>query len=57
MTALRRLDLTNNDLNSLPPELSLMEGLTSLAVEGNPLRTIRREIISKGTVAIKEYLK
>eukprot|EP00116_Pleurobrachia_bachei_P006740 sb/3467002/ len=57
MTSLRRLDLTNNDLNSLPPELSLMDGLTSLAVEGNPLKTIRRDIISKGTVAIKEYLK
>jgi len=57
MTSLRRLDLTNNDLSNLPPELSLMDGLTSLAVEGNPLKTIRREIISKGTVAIKEYLK
>jgi len=57
MSKLKRLDVSNNDLNNLPPQLALMEDLNSLAVEGNPLRAIRREIIAKGTVAIKEYLQ
>ena len=57
LTGLRRLDLSNNDLNNLPPQLGLMDNLDALLVEGNPLRAIRREIISKGTVSIKEHLK
>lgn len=57
MSKLKRLDVSNNNLNNLPPQLALMDNLNSLSVEGNPLRTIRREIIAKGTVAIKEYLQ
>lgn len=57
MTKLKRLDLTNNDLSSLPPQLALLENLNSLGIEGNSLRAIRREIIAKGTVAIKDYLR
>ena len=57
MSNLKRLDLSNNDLNTLPPQLGLMDNLTSIAIDGNPLRAIRREIIAKGTNAIKDYLK
>jgi Leucine-rich repeat (LRR) protein len=55
---LEELHLINNELGSLPPELSLLSGtLRSLGVEGNPLRTIRRPIIEKGTAGILAYLK
>ena len=57
MSKLKRLDVSNNSLNTLPPQLALMDNLSSLSVEGNPLRTMRREIIAKGTNAIKDYLK
>ena len=32
------LDLTNNDLASLPPQLGLMTSLRALPLSGNPLR-------------------
>lgn len=54
---LERLDLTNNDFSSLPPELGTIETLKSIVLDGNPCRSIRRDIISRGTMAIKEHLK
>ena len=44
------LDVSNNDLSHLPLSLGLMsDTLRTLLVEGNPLRTIRRTIVAKGT--------
>lgn len=54
---MQRLDLTNNDLNSLPPGLGALGGLNALALEGNPLRSVRRDIISRGTAAILKHLR
>lgn len=44
-------------LRSLPPQLGLMPCLRALIVKGNPLRTIRRPILERGTPALLEYLR
>jgi len=40
-----------------PAELGLLPRLRNLALEGNPLRSIRRPIIARGTPAVLEYLR
>ncbi|XP_017290241.1 leucine-rich repeat-containing protein 40 [Kryptolebias marmoratus] len=54
---LTTLDLSNNDLLSIPPELGLCSSLRSLSLEGNPFRTPRAAILAKGTDAVLEYLR
>ncbi|XP_021569577.1 leucine-rich repeat-containing protein 40 isoform X4 [Carlito syrichta] len=56
LQSLERLDLSNNDISSLPYSLGNLP-LKFLALEGNPLRTIRREIINKGTQEVLKYLR
>uniref|UniRef100_A0A8C0RLC3 Leucine-rich repeat-containing protein 40 n=1 Tax=Canis lupus familiaris TaxID=9615 RepID=A0A8C0RLC3_CANLF len=56
LQSLERLDLSNNDISSLPCSLGKLP-LKFLALEGNPLRTIRREIINKGTQEVLKYLR
>ncbi|KAM4806260.1 leucine-rich repeat-containing protein 40 isoform X2 [Urocitellus parryii] len=56
LQSLERLDLSNNDISSLPCSLGNLH-LKFLALEGNPLRTIRREIINKGTQEVLKYLR
>ncbi|KAG6961621.1 hypothetical protein JG688_00008988 [Phytophthora aleatoria] len=54
---LKTLDVTNNDLHDLPPGFGYLKYLDHLLVEGNPLRSIRRSIISAGTEPLKKYLR
>ncbi|KAF1329234.1 Leucine-rich repeat-containing protein 40, partial [Globisporangium splendens] len=54
---LKTLDMTNNDLNELPAGLGYLKDLNHLLVEGNPLRTIRRAVISGGSEVLKKYLR
>ncbi|XP_048207519.1 leucine-rich repeat-containing protein 40 isoform X2 [Perognathus longimembris pacificus] len=54
--SLERLDLSNNDISSLPYSLGNLH-LKFLALDGNPLRTIRREILNKGTQEVLKYLR
>lgn len=54
---LQRLDVSNNDLSALPPIIGTMETIKALNVDGNPMRSIRRDIISKGTMAIMKHLR
>ncbi|POM68518.1 hypothetical protein PHPALM_15316 [Phytophthora palmivora] len=54
---LKTLDVTNNDLHDLPPGFGYLKYLNHLLVEGNPLRSIRRSIISAGTEPLKKYLR
>uniref|UniRef100_K3X9W6 Disease resistance R13L4/SHOC-2-like LRR domain-containing protein n=1 Tax=Globisporangium ultimum (strain ATCC 200006 / CBS 805.95 / DAOM BR144) TaxID=431595 RepID=K3X9W6_GLOUD len=54
---LKTLDMTNNDLNELPAGLGYLKDLNHLLVEGNPLRTIRRSVISGGSEVLKKYLR
>ena len=54
---LEELDVSDNDLSALPTSLASLSGtLRSLAVEGNPLRAIRRAVLDRGTPALLEYL-
>ncbi|KAF8413904.1 hypothetical protein HHK36_001900 [Tetracentron sinense] len=58
LTSLTELDLSNNNITALPPELGLLEtSLQALRIDGNPLRSIRRAILDRGTKAVLTYLK
>ncbi|XP_045160568.2 leucine-rich repeat-containing protein 40-like [Mercenaria mercenaria] len=57
LQSLERLDVTNNDLAGLPYLLGTVTTLKSIVVDGNPMRSIRRDIIMRGTQEIKKYLR
>eukprot|EP00761_Pharyngomonas_kirbyi_P007788 gb/GECH01007799.1/.p1 GENE.gb/GECH01007799.1/~~gb/GECH01007799.1/.p1 ORF type:complete len:614 (+),score=171.24 gb/GECH01007799.1/:1-1842(+) len=57
LQALHSLDIANNDLTGLPAELSLIPELSRLNVDGNPIKSIRRPILTGGTVRLLKYLK
>uniref|UniRef100_A0A667WWS0 Leucine-rich repeat protein SHOC-2 n=1 Tax=Myripristis murdjan TaxID=586833 RepID=A0A667WWS0_9TELE len=57
MVHLSTLDLSNNDLLNIPPELGLCTSLRCLSLEGNPFRTPRAAIVAKGTDSLLEYLR
>ncbi|XP_070765139.1 leucine-rich repeat-containing protein 40 [Enoplosus armatus] len=57
LRTLTRLDLTNNDITTLPASLSLLPELKVLLLEGNPLRGIRRDLLTKGTNELLKYLR
>uniref|UniRef100_A0A3B4Y0M8 Leucine-rich repeat-containing protein 40 n=1 Tax=Seriola lalandi dorsalis TaxID=1841481 RepID=A0A3B4Y0M8_SERLL len=57
LSTLTRLDLTNNDITILPASLSLLPNLKVLLLEGNPLRGIRRDLLTKGTNELLKYLR
>ncbi|RUS74149.1 hypothetical protein EGW08_018088 [Elysia chlorotica] len=56
LAGLERLDLTNNDISNLPLALGTMTSLKAIILDGNPMRSIRRDIIMRGTNEIKKYL-
>lgn len=57
-TSLQELRLSDNNISTLPPELGLLEPtLQVLQLDGNPLRSIRRPILDRGTKAVLKYLK
>ena len=57
MRSLTMLDVSNNELGRLPAELGLLhDTLRTLLVEGNPLRSIRRQVLAGGTAGLLEYL-
>ncbi|KAK3254326.1 hypothetical protein CYMTET_36458 [Cymbomonas tetramitiformis] len=51
------LDVTNNDLSGLPPELGLVTTLRRLVLEGNPFRSLRRDLISGPPPALLKSLR
>ena len=57
LQALERLDVTNNDLATLPYTVGTLPHMKSLLVEGNPMKSIRRDIIQRGTVGLMKYLR
>lgn len=42
---------------NLPPEMGLMTKLDGLVVDGNPLKSIRRDVISKGAKPLLAFLR
>ena len=54
---LERLDVTNNDLSGLPAELGALRDVKAIVLDGNPMRKIRRDIITRGTMAIMQHLR
>ncbi|XP_046871249.1 leucine-rich repeat-containing protein 40 [Hypomesus transpacificus] len=54
---LSTLDLANNDLMQVPPELGNCTSLRALMLDGNPFRNPRAAIVAKGTEALLEYLR
>jgi len=57
LQSLERLDLTNNSLSNLPLTLGVLPHLKSVQLEGNPMKSIRRDIMSRGTVELLKYLR
>ncbi|XP_028258823.1 leucine-rich repeat-containing protein 40 [Parambassis ranga] len=57
LSTLTRLDLTNNNITTLPASLSLLPNLKVLLLEGNPLRGLRRDLLTKGTNELLKYLR
>lgn len=56
-TGLQFLDLSSNDVASLPPLLGNVRTIKSLNLDGNLFRVPRRQIMEQGTEAIMEYLR
>jgi len=54
---LHTLNISNNDIDRLPPLLGLHPVLQNISCDGNPLKQIRRAVIDKGPVALKAFLK
>ena len=54
---LRALDASNNDLAELPCSLGTLPKLQRIALDGNPLRSVRRDVIERGCEAIKAFLR
>ncbi|PVD23047.1 hypothetical protein C0Q70_16309 [Pomacea canaliculata] len=57
MPVLATLDLQNNNISQVPPELGKCASLRSLQISGNPFRNPRPAILAKGTQALLEYLR
>lgn len=57
LQSLERLDLTNNDLSMLPFVMGTMVALKSIVIEGNSMKSIRRDIVMRGTNELKRYLQ
>lgn len=57
MSAVKLLDFSNNEIADVPYELGYIEPLSRLALEGNPIRTIRRTLLSQSTEELKKYLR
>ncbi|XP_078574385.1 leucine-rich repeat-containing protein 40-like isoform X2 [Branchiostoma floridae x Branchiostoma japonicum] len=57
LPALATLDLQNNDIMQVPPQLGNVTSLRSLQLGGNPFRVPRPAILAKSTADLLEYLR
>jgi len=51
------LDLQNNHIVNLPPELGLLTNLQKLVLDNNPLKTVPGPIVRKGTPTVLDFLR
>ncbi|KAG0348716.1 hypothetical protein BG004_004430 [Podila humilis] len=56
-TGLIVLDLSGNDIGSLPPLLGNVRTIKTLNLDGNLFRVPRRQVMEQGTEAVMEYLR
>lgn len=57
LEGLEIVQVNNNDINKLPPELGLVETLRVLGVDGNTFRVPGRRIVEQGSAALLEWLR
>lgn len=57
MKRLNTLDLSNNNIQLLPPLLGRMTQIRALEVNGNKFRQPRHQILAQGTESIMSYLR
>ena len=57
LKALERLDIRNNELSGLTPELGLLSQLKWVGLDGNPLRTLRRELVAGPCSELLKFLR
>ncbi len=51
------LDLSGNQISSIPPEITQLTSLQELDLSGNPLETPPLEVAEKGIEAIRDYFR
>ncbi|PVU90971.1 hypothetical protein BB561_004629 [Smittium simulii] len=54
---LQTVDLSNNSISTIPPELGLVSSIKSLNLVGNTFKIPRRQTLEKGTEAVMSWLK
>lgn len=54
---LATFDLTNNNINRVPPELGNLKQIRCLELKGNSFRQPRYAILEQGTETIMAYLR
>ncbi|KAK9246789.1 hypothetical protein V1506DRAFT_534352 [Lipomyces tetrasporus] len=54
---LEKIDLSNNSIGYLPPELGKIKTIVELKVQGNTFKTPRWQIVQKGTDALMHWLR
>jgi Leucine-rich repeat (LRR) protein len=57
LQGLEIVQVNNNDINRLPPELALVESLRVLGVDGNTFRVPGRRVVEQGSAALLEWLR
>jgi Leucine-rich repeat (LRR) protein len=55
--SLKILNLENNEVKIIPTELCLLHGLNKLNIVGNPIKTMRSNIINGGVNVLMDYLR
>jgi Leucine-rich repeat (LRR) protein len=51
------LDFANNSISDIPASIGWMTSLQRFGAEGNPIRSIRRTVLTQSTVELKNYLR
>ena len=54
---LASLDVSCNNLSTLPDRLGLLKNLKNLKVDGNPMRSIRQDVLRGGPGAVLKFLR
>lgn len=54
---MKTLTISNNNLSDIDPRISLIDSLVRIAIEGNPLRSIKPAMRNAGANELKAFLK